>query len=374
MPVSLSSSDAPAPSRVAQLRTFLTRFGPLVAFLALFIFNALSADPRVQNTLNSAWTGMFDHPLFESVNETNTFLKPENLRNILRQNATVGIVALGMTLVIIAGGIDLSVGSMVALIGGSTILIINKAVACGSSEMSALAYGLGGGLLLGPLLGLINGLLITKGRIAPFIVTLGSMVAFRSLILTLANSGQISVQGAPSFSSLASWSVPLVGIKGSGDDWLPIPSPILVFFLLAALTHVLLFHTRYGRYVIAVGCNEKAALYSAINVDRVKWLTYAFVGFVSAVAAILLASRQNSVSSGATGAMLELDAIAAVVIGGTRMSGGSGSIVGTLLGVLILGIISNMLNQFGVPSELQGLVKGLVIIAAVLIQRKPAEG
>ena len=151
-----------------------------------------------------------------------------------------------------------------------------------------------------------------------------------------------------------------------------IPWPVLVFLVLAVLAHVLLSRTRFGRYVVAVGCNERAAVYSAIDVNRIKLLTYVLIGFLTGVAAVLVSSRMNSVSSSGAGLYYELDVIAAVVIGGTRMSGGKGTIIGTVIGVLILGVVSNMLGMLQVSTYLQGLVKGAIIIAAVLVQRRPA--
>lgn len=358
-------------------RRFVERFGPLIAFLVLFVFNALSADPNVQTSLNSLWNSLFESPLFETVNDRNTFVSPENLRNIVRQNSTVGVVALGMAFVIILGGIDLSVGSLLALTGCCMVYVNNRLVDAGRSEVLALAAAVIAAMLVGPLAGLVNGLLVTKGRIAPFIVTLGTMVGFRSLALAMAGSGEMRTASSAVypevsiFKQVGAWGLPLPGFTDSRGDPLLIHSPILAFIILAVVAHVLLRLTRFGRYVVAIGCNERASVYSAISVDRVKWLTYTLTGAFVAVASVFSTTRLGSVSSGAAGTMLELDAIAAVVIGGTRMSGGLGSIAGTVLGVLILGIINNMLNQFGVPSELQGLVKGLVIIAAVLIQRKP---
>lgn len=350
-------------------RGFLERYGALVAFLLLFAFNAVWSDPGFQTRMNSRRPP--DAPLFEYVAERNTFLQPENLRNILRQNAFVGLIAIGMTFVIILGGIDLSVGSMVALVGGVTIWTLNGLMEQGQSEAAAVALAVLAGLLLGPALGLVNGLFVTKGRIAPFIATLGAMAIYRSVALSMANSGEFRSQSREVFPEIASWGLPLPGVKGGNGEWIEVPTPVLVFFAVAIVAHLLLFWTRYGRYVIAIGCNERAAIYSAINVDRVQWLTYTLMGACTAFAAVLLASRQNSIASGSTGLFYELDAIAAVVIGGTRMQGGSGRILGTVLGVFILGIINNMLNQFRVDPELHQLVKGCVIIGAVLIQRKP---
>jgi ribose transport system permease protein len=152
------------------------------------------------------------------------------------------------------------------------------------------------------------------------------------------------------------------------------PWPAISFFAIAVLAAVVLRMTRYGRYVIAVGANERAAIYSAVNVDRVKLLTYTLVGGCCGIAALLLASRMNSIASSSAGVLYELDAIAAVAIGGTRMRGGSGSIFGTVVGVLILGVIGNMLGILNVSPYLQGTVKGGIIIAAVLVQRVNRRG
>lgn len=281
------------------------------------------------------------------------FLQIRNITNILRQSSYTGIIALGMTFVIISGGIDLSVGSMVALVGGVVIVLLNH---FGGTPM-AITWAILAGLCLGLLVGGINGLIVTKGKIAPFIATLGTMSIFRSLTLYISNAGE--------FRS-ASDVYPVIG---SGYI-LGLPIPVWVFFIMAAIFHVVLNNTRFGRYVCAVGSNEKVAVYSAIKIDRVKLMTYALTGLAVAVTSIMLSSRLNSLSSSNAGVFYELDAIAAVVIGGTSMSGGSGTIIGTVIGAIILGMINNMLNMIGVSPYLQGTVKGLVIIFAVLVQYK----
>jgi ribose transport system permease protein len=318
-------------------RGFLAEWGALIALALLFAFCAIRSD---------------------------VFLKPQNLMNILQQNSYVGLIAIGMTFVIILGGIDLSVGSMLALLGVLGIELMNRELARGGSEagtlMLAAAVMIGGGLLLG----LANGLLIAKGRIAPFIATLAGMVGFRALAKTVAESGSTAVSRNPLFESIGSGGIPLTFFNIR-----VLPYAVIAFFLAAILAHVLLAWTRYGRHVYAVGCNERAARYSAINVDRVKLITYALMGGLVGVAALLEAMRLNSVQSASAGTLYELDAIAAVVIGGTRMTGGAGRIRGTVVGVLLIGVIGNMLTLLNVPSELHGLVKGLVILAAVLVQR-----
>ena len=312
-------------------RSFLRRidvekYGALFALAVLFIISAL-ASPY--------------------------FLRTRNLLNILRQVSYTGIIGLGMTFVIISGGIDLSVGSMTALVGGVIILALNHF----GGGVSAIVLAGIIGLLFGAVLGAINGLIITKGEVAPFIVTLGTMSLFRSITLYISGAGE--------FRSTSN----LYPQLGMGYIW-GLPVPVWIFLLLAVLYAVILNKTRYGRYVCAVGSNERVAQYAAINVDRVKLISYIITGISVGITAILLSSRLNSVSSSNAGLNYELDAIAAVVIGGTAMSGGVGTISGTVIGAVILGIINNMLNMLGVSPYLQGAVKGLVIIGAVLIQRK----
>ena len=265
-----------------------------------------------------------------------------------------------MTFVIIGGGIDLSVGSMIGLVGGVTVLTLNGLVgSAGWPEAAAIAVASAAGVALGAAAGALNGVLVTRGRIAPFIATLGTMAVFRSLALYIANAGE--------FRS-TSQAFPEVGM----GRILGVPNPVWALLIVALLFGVLLNHTRYGRYVCAVGSNARVAQYAAIRVDLVRFLSYVIVGATVGISAVFLSSRLNSVSSTNAGINFELDAIAAVIIGGTPMTGGSGSIGGTVVGAIILGIINNMLNMLGVSPYLQGTVKGLVIIGAVLIQRKRA--
>ncbi|WP_026368641.1 ABC transporter permease [Aminiphilus circumscriptus] len=285
------------------------------------------------------------------------FLQVQNLVNIFRQVSYTGIIALGMTLVIISGGIDLSVGSVVAFVGALAILTVNtpavQALGAGTAVLLACVVAVGAGFLAGA----VNGLLITKGRIAPFIVTLGTMALFRSLTLYMGNAGEFSSRNA------------LFGDFAAGS-FLLLPVPVWVFLILAAFLSVLLNDTKYGRHLRAVGGNEKVALYSAIDVDRIRFFAYAINGAMVGISSALLASRFNAVSSSNTGLGFELDAIAAVIIGGTAMTGGRGTVWGTVVGAVTLGVINNMLNMVGISPYLQGTVKGLVIIAAVYIQRQ----
>jgi ribose transport system permease protein len=303
------------------------RFAPLMALVALIIISALLSDH---------------------------FLVPRNLTNVLRQVSYTGIIALGMTFVIIAGGIDLSVGSMVALVGVLTVSLIN---AIGGDSWMAVFAGLAAAVLLGALFGAINGFLITRGKVAAFVATLATMSIFRSLTLYFSDAGEVVSQNSH---------FPDIG----GGYLLSIPIPVWVLLLLALFFHILLNNTAFGRHVCAVGSNPIVAAYSAIKVRLVTFWTYVIGGVTVGISAVMLSSRLNSVSPGDSGLFYELDAIAAVVIGGTSLSGGKGLIWGTVIGAIILGIINNMLNLLGVSPYLQGTVKGAVILVAVLVQFK----
>ncbi|MBP3040722.1 ribose ABC transporter permease [Bacillaceae bacterium Marseille-Q3522] len=279
------------------------------------------------------------------------FLSVINLSNILRQVSIIGIISVGMTFIIISGGIDLSVGSVLALTGTITIMLLNATENAGLAVITALLFGL--------FVGFINGILVTKGRINPFIVTLGTMAAARSLSLYFANGGSVSGTDTV-YSQIANGY--LFGMA----------YPIYLFIFVVVFAYMILHKTRFGRYVYAIGSNEKAALLSAIRTERVKIGVYMIGGLLVGLGAVIESSRLNSISSASSGYSYELDAIAAVIIGGTRMSGGKGKILGTVAGILILGIINNMMNLMNVSPYLQGLVKGAIIILAVLLQKKNA--
>lgn len=283
-----------------------------------------------------------------------SFRSPQNLVNITRQVSYSGIIALGMTFVIAAGGIDLAVGSLFALAGVVSLFAMNAA---GASEAAQLAAGFGAALGVGVAGGALNGVMVGAARIQPFIVTLGTMSIFRSLALYFANAGLVSSNNA------------LYGRVVSAE-LAGIPLPTLVLLALTAALAAVLTRTRFGRHVCAVGSNERVARYSAIRTGAVKFWTYVLVGGLAGLSAFLLGGRLNSVSSSGAGMLYELDAIAAVIIGGTAMTGGKATVPGTLAGVLLLGIVSNVLDMWGVSVNLQGTVKGLVIIIAVLIQYK----
>ena len=280
------------------------------------------------------------------------FLKFRNLTNILRQISYTGVIALGMTLVIISGGIDLSVGSMCCFVGGITVYFLNV---CPGSPLVGVILGVVVALAAGTLCGFINGFLTTQFNLAPFIITLGTMNIFRSLI-------QYTTKGANILSTNMMWAS-----LGTGY-FLSIPVPVWLFAIMAVILHLYLEESSLGRYTCAVGSNEQVAKYSAIKTKFVKLVPYMITGFTVGITAIMWTSRLNCINPADCNGY-EMDAIAAVVIGGTLMSGGKGKISGTVLGAIMLGMINNMLTLSGVSAYLQPAVKGLVIIVAVLLQR-----
>lgn len=285
------------------------------------------------------------------------FLTARNLLNIMRQVSYTGLIALGMTFVITAGGIDLSVGSLAAFSGSLGVVAMNRAGELGAGPWAGVLVAVTVTIAVAAAGGLANGLLVAKAGIAPFIVTLGTMAVFRSLSLYMGEAGEFRSGNQ------------LFGDIGSGE-LLGVPVPVLVLLLSAALLSVVYNRTRYGRYVKAVGSNARVARYSAIDVDSVRLLTYVLVGLMTGISTVLIAMRFNSVGTSTLGVNYELDAIAAVIIGGTAMTGGRGTVWGTIVGALTLGVINNMLNMVGISPYLQGTVKGLVIIGAVFVQRR----
>jgi ribose/xylose/arabinose/galactoside ABC-type transport system permease subunit len=272
-----------------------------------------------------------------------------NVENILQQISVNGIIAIGMTLVIITAGIDLSVGSVLALSA-----VVGASFAHPDEHWLIVPIVLG--VLTGFACGTVNGFLIAKKRLAPFIVTLGMMTVARGLALVY-TSGRPVINLNDSYDSIG------------GGSLGPIPFPAMIFFLVLLLGVFVLHYTRFGRYVYAVGGNELAAKVSGVNTDRVLIGVYALAGALAGLAGIVLSSRVMS-GSPATGTGYELDAIAAVVIGGTSLSGGVGSIAGTLVGVLIIGVMNNGLDLLNVSSYWQEIVKGLIIVLAVLLDKK----
>ncbi len=294
------------------------------------------------------------------------FHQPQNLINIMRQASYTGIIALAMTYVIISGGIDLSVGSMAAFVGSCGVLFMNHRLAATGDGYGLLALSFAAMLALGALCGLANGALVAYGRIVPFIVTLGTMSIFRNLAKQLANAGEFQARSRlfGHFGMSAVFSVEI------GGTTLSLPTPVFALLLLAGILSFFLNDTRYGRYLRAVGSNAKVAEYSAIRVPRIRLLAYVVNGALVGISAFLLAGRFSSVSTPNFGLEFELDAIAAVIIGGTAMSGGRGTVWGTVLGCFMLQIIQNMLNMAGMSPYLQGIIKGIVIIVSVFIQKQ----
>jgi len=279
-----------------------------------------------------------------------SFLEPLNILNLLRQVSINALIAFGMTFVILTGGIDLSVGSILAL---SSAFVANMLVA-GFDPILAIIIG----CLLGGVMGMINGIMITKGKMAPFIATLATMTIFRGLTLVYTNGNPITGLGDSMTFQLF----------GRGYQF-GIPVPAITMIITFAILWIVLHKTAFGRKTYAIGGNEKAAIVSGIKVSRVKIMIYSLAGLLSALAGAILTSRLNSAQPTA-GTSYELDAIAAVVLGGTSLSGGRGRIVGTLIGALIIGTLNNGLNLLGVSSFYQMVVKGIVIVIAVLIDRK----
>lgn len=280
------------------------------------------------------------------------FLTGPNIFNILRQTAINAILAVGMTFVIIKGGIDLSVGAIFGFSGAVTASLIARGYAVSIAVILGLVTGL--------VIGLINGFIISKGKLQPFIVTLATMTIFRGATLVFTDGKPISAgyeANAEIFSKI-----------GNGYT-LGIPNPILIMIFVFALGYFILMHTSIGRYVYAIGGNEEATKLSGINVHRVKLFVYGISGALAALSGIIITSRLSSAQPTA-GTGYELDAIAAVVLGGTSLAGGIGSVLGTVVGALIIGILNNSLNLLNVSSYYQLLAKGLVILIAVLVDRK----
>ena len=295
------------------------------------------------------------------------FLRPQNLINVMRQASYTGIIALSMTFVIISGGIDLSVGSMACFSASIGVIGMNWLINRGVEEFYAMVVsGIVVTVIVGGFCGSLNGLLITKSKIVPFIVTLGTMSIFRYLSLMMANAGEFASQ-SQMYSRFGMSNIFSLSISGMP---LALPTPVFTLLLLAAILSFLLNGTRYGRYLCAVGSNARVAEYSAIRVGSVRFWAYVVNGLCVGAAACLLAARFNTVSTPNFGLFFEMDAIASVIIGGTVMSGGRGTVWGTVIGCFMLQIIQNMLNMADLSPHLQGVVRGIVIIVSVFIQKQ----
>lgn len=282
------------------------------------------------------------------------FFSWANISNIFVQSCIIGLIALGMSMVISAGQIDISVGSQVAFIGGFGVLVLNQT----GSPMIMLAFTASAGIVIG----LINGLLITKGRMPSFIATMAMMGAARSLINHFGSGGPFTVNRAnyEQFRQIAAGGVDLFGVK--------VPYLMLIFIAATIIFDVVMKRTRLGKHIYAVGSNEVSARLSGVNVDAVKTATFVITGLMCGIAALLYASRTTAVAASSAAVGFELDAIAAVAIGGTAMTGGRGKIFGTFLGVLMFKIISNILTAANVSTFLNGAISAAIIVIAVLLQ------
>ncbi len=301
---------------------FLIKHNTIFIFILLVIFSALISD---------------------------VFFTSVNLSNLLKQVSGIGIISIGMLIVILTGGIDLSVGSMVALLAVTFAILVNTVVL----PLAILLT-----ILIGFGLGSVAGYLVAFQKMAPFIATLALMTVARGLGFIYSKGSPITFKtaGGEFMSNFANNSI------------LGIPNIAIVFFIIVILAMVMLRYNVFGRLIIAMGSNEEASRLSGIKVNKYKFLVYAISGSLAAIAAIVVASRTN-LGSPNMGMAWELDAIAAVVIGGASLNGGKGTALNTLMGVLILGLIGNILNLLNVPSYPQQVVKGAIIIFAVLLQR-----
>ena len=287
------------------------------------------------------------------------FLQPQNLLNVIRQVSAIGVIAVGMTFVIIAKGIDLSVGSILALsavVSASLVQMPGATNTLFPGLQLPWFVGVLVGLAVGTLVGLVNGSLVAYFKIASFIATLGMMTAARGLAL-------IYTDGRP-LSKLN----PAYNFIGQGDI-LGIPVPILILALVALAAHFMLTRTRFGRHVFAYGGNEQAARVSGINISRIMLGIFAMTGLLAGLAGILLSSRIGS-GNPQLGTGIELDAITATVIGGTSFNGGIGTIWGTIVGALIIGVINNGLDLMNVSPFWQQVVKGIIIVLAIIIDER----
>ncbi|MCX7884676.1 MAG: ribose ABC transporter permease [Caloramator sp.] len=279
---------------------------------------------------------------------TPRFLNVNNLLNVLTQVSVNAVIAIGMSYVILTGGIDLSVGSILAITGAISAAIIVKS----NNVFLAIIVA----IIIGALIGGFNGIIVSKGKIQPFIVTLAAMTIFRGVTYVYTNGTPISSLGRD-FTFIGNAKV------------LGIPFPVIITLIVFLIAYYIINETRFGRYVYALGGNEDSTRLSGINTDRIKMIVYVVSGIAAAISGVIVTSRIGSASPNA-GSGYELDAIAAVVLGGTSLSGGEGSITGTIIGAMIIGVLNNGLNLMNVSPFYQSIVKGLVILLAVLIDKR----
>jgi len=290
------------------------------------------------------------------------FIGITNLANVATRSAFIAIIAVGATFVIADGGLDLSVGSMAALTAGVMILTLNN---LGGGDLGTLAIGMLAAIALSAACGLANGLIVTFGRIEPFIVTLGTMGIFRSLVIWLAAGGTITMRNF----DLREMYRPVYFGSIFG-----VPIPIIAFLVVAAIGALILYRTSFGRHVVALGSNEDVARYSGVPIWRVRTLTYIIQGICVGIAVLVYVPRLGSATP-TTGLLWELQAITAVVIGGTALRGGIGRIWGTVVGAVILELVANIMVLWDfVSAFLVGAVQGAIIIIAMLVQRSVHRG
>jgi len=290
------------------------------------------------------------------------FLTASNLLNVVTRSAFIAIIAVGATFVIAGGGLDLSVGSMAALTAGVMILTLNS---LGGTDVGTLMLGMLAAIALSAVCGLANGLIVTFGRIEPFIVTLGTMGIFRSLVIWLAAGGTITMRNF----ELRELYRPVYFGSIFG-----VPVPIIAFLAVAAIGALILYRTSFGRHVVALGSNEDVARYSGVPIWRVRTLTYIIQGICVGIAVLVYVPRLGSATP-TTGLLWELQAITAVVIGGTALRGGVGRVWGTVVGAVILELVANIMVLSNFVSEfLVGAVQGAIIIIAMLVQRSLQRG
>ncbi|KKC37315.1 ribose ABC transporter permease [Devosia epidermidihirudinis] len=314
---------------------------------------AQNTGPRISGAFHRllAFSGLIALVVVFSLASPN-FMQTQNVLAILQATSVNGVLAIAATLVIITGGIDLSVGTLMtfcAVIAGVLLTYLGL----------PLPVGVVGAILAGVCCGLVSGVVVAKLKVPPFIATLGMMLILKGLSLVISSTKPIYFNDTPGFTQISSGS-----IVGSIFPALPIPNGVLILFGVALLAAFVLTKTALGRYTFALGSNEEAVRLSGVNVDRWKIAVYAAAGGICGVAGLLIASRLNSAQP-ALGQGYELDAIAAVVIGGTSLAGGRGTILGTLIGALIISVLANGLRILSVPQEWQTVVTGAIIILAV---------
>lgn len=309
----------------SRARVLLSEYSLILVFIAIFLICTFVTSFR-----------------FSAIN---------NIMVILRNTSIIGMISLGMTFVIISGGIDLSSGPILATSGTVLIMLqLNESLSIWVAILACCATATA--------IGFINGIIITKAKLPPFIVTLAIGITARSIAVYACSGATVRGRNVPEFTNIGNGS--LAGI----------PIPFLIILASVVLLGLLLHKSRFGSYVYAVGGNEKAAKYSGVNVDRIKIITYMLVGLCVGIASAIETSRMAAIAPSTSGNMYEFEAITAVIVGGTSLAGGRGKIIGTVIGFLILGVVTNMMLMMNISPYLNGALKGGVILAAVLLQKK----